>query len=408
MTLGRIHGGNMSVPNTGKRPSLETLEERAVPASLGVLSRFAQVAIPPSVPLTSQANLTSMEVNHTSDMSPAPAYSTPAPVATTPTTVTPIVVSEANFAESTSAQMRTTSINKFNPSLGQLTRVEIIAEGDIRADAALENLSNISAQLKTHLRGTMQFQIQGLSPTLSANFERVETANVTAFDGSADLQGSSAAQFAIRTSGQFQTLSLTDETSLALFTGNGSLQVTSLTDADACNCGPGNVMSAIETATAGRVRVVYHYTPETELGSLAGYVYHDVNRDGTFNSTDRMIPGVQMTLTGTDLMGNAISRTTNTASNGWFVFNRLPAGNYTITQTQPANYDQGVNRVGTAGGVVVGDTITGIALSGGQSATNYSFGETRNTTTPPPITNPPTDPPFFSKIRFTGRFGGWL
>jgi hypothetical protein len=407
----------MSVPNAAKRPTLETLEERAVPASLGILSKFAHVSISPTVPLTNHASLASTTAPPTATQAPAPAYTVAAPVtapvttpvATSPTTgANPSIVSEALFTESTSSQVRTASLNKFNPSLGQLTRVEIIAEGDIRADAALENLSNISAQLKTHLRGTMQYQIQGLTPTLRADFERLETANVTAFDGTADLQGSSAAQFAIRTSGQFQTLSLTDETSLALFTGNGSLQVSKVTDADACNCGPGNVMSAIETAAQGRVRVIYHYTPQAELGSLAGYVYHDVNRDGVFNSTDRMIPGVQMTITGTDLLGNPISRTTTTGNNGWFVFSRLPAGNYTLTQTQPAGYDQGVNRAGSAGGVVVGDTITGIQLHGGQSATNYSFGETRNTSAPPPITNPPTDPPFFSKIRFTGRFGGWL
>jgi hypothetical protein len=334
--------------------------------------------------------------------------SDPFPAPTTPTPTGGSVTREATFNASTTAQVRTANLSKFDPSLGVLTRVEIIAEGSVEADAALENLSNISHTVKTHLKGTMQYQIQGMSNSLSATFDREEVATVAAFDGTADLQGVSAKQFTVLASTAFQTMSLTDEASLALFSGNGTLQVASLTDADACNCGPGNLMSAIETSSQGRVRVVYHYTPMSQLGSIAGYVYHDVNRSGAFNAGDRMIPGVVITLTGTDLQGNAISRTTTTGTNGWFTFNRLPAGNYTLTETQPSGFQQGINAAGTAGGVVTGDVISEISLETGENAINYNYGETTNAVVPPPpIINPP-DPPFFSKIRFTGRFGGWL
>jgi hypothetical protein len=421
----------MSVPANPLRPKLETLEDRAVPASLAFLGQFASLGqeattvapVKTTTPtLTStQADPAPMTVMHstavlltnpTSVPSPGifdPTPTTPAPSTPAPAPTSGSVSSEAIFNASTTAQVRTATLNKFNPALGVLTRVEIIAEGSVEADAALENLSNISHTVKTHLKGTMQYQIQGLSNTLNASFDREEVATVAAFDGTADLQGVSAKQFTVQAGTTFQTMSLTDEASLALFSGNGTLQVASLTDADACNCGPGNLMSAIETNAQGTVRVVYHYTPMSQLGSIAGYVYHDVNRSGAFNAGDRMIPGVVITLTGTDLQGNAISRTTTTAANGWFSFNRLPAGNYTLTETQPGGFQQGINAAGTAGGVVTGDVISEISLETGENATNYNYGEITNAVVPPPpIINPPGDPPFFSKIRFTGRFGGWL
>ncbi|MFQ3649398.1 MAG: choice-of-anchor E domain-containing protein [Gemmataceae bacterium] len=411
---------SLSVPSP--HPRLETLEDREVPAALGFLNQFAQLSQMTSVP-AAQPTLSMQAAPMTAPGSSslltnpqqqsAPVVSDPLPAPTPMPSPPPpnggVVSSEASFNASTTAQVRTATVNKFNPNLGVLTKVEISAEGTVQANAALENLSNISQTVKTHLRGTMQYQIQGLGATLNASFDRQETGHVAAFDGMADLQGVSAKQFAIQSQATFQTITLTDDASLALFSGNGTLQVASLTDANACNCGPGNLMSAIETTSQGRVRVVYHYTPASQLGSLAGYVYHDVNRNGVFNPGDRMIPGVVLTLTGFDLQGNAISRTTTTGSNGWFSFNRLPAGNYTITQTQPSGFQQGLNAAGTAGGVVTGDVISDINLQTGQNATNYSFGEITNAVVPPPpLVRPPVDPPFFSKIRFTGRFNGWL
>jgi len=409
----------MSVSATPMRPHLETLENREVPAVLSFLNQFAsiaQVTSPPLQPMSSvQARpiptlaTTSLLTNPSPISSPVVSDPLPAPTPITPSPNGGSVTSEATFTRSTTAQVRTATINQFNPNLGILTKVEIIAEGSIEANAALENLSNISQTVKTHLKGTMQYQIQGLGTTLNASFDRQEVGNVAAFDGVADLQGVSAKQFEIQTQANFQTLTLSDDASLALFSGNGTLQVANLTDANACNCGPGNLMAAIETHSQGRVRVVYHYTPASQLGSIAGYVYHDVNRNGVYNPGDRMIPGVVLTLSGFDSQGNAISRTTTTGSNGWFAFNRLPAGNYTITQTQPAGYLQGMNAAGTAGGIVTGDVISDINLQTGQNASNYSFGEITNAVVPPPpIVRPPIDPPFFSKIRFTGRYSGWM
>src|SRR5262249_47081389 len=51
-------------------------------------------------------------------------------------------------------------------------------------------------------------------------------------------------------------------------------------------------------------------------------------------------------------------------------------GTYTLTETQPAAYAQGVSIAGTAGGISVNSDVLGtIALPAGNNATGYLFSE---------------------------------
>ncbi len=112
-------------------------------------------------------------------------------------------------------------------------------------------------------------------------------------------------------------------------------------------------------------------------GSLAGNVYLDNNLDGSLDTGDSAIGGVLITLTGTDADGNAIDETTTTAANGTYDFTNLTTGVYTVTETQPTGYSQGVNTPGIPDdGIVTGDTISQVIISGGQNLVNYNFGET--------------------------------
>lgn len=108
--------------------------------------------------------------------------------------------------------------------------------------------------------------------------------------------------------------------------------------------------------------------------SIAGKVYLDVDESGSNNSGDTSLAGVTVTLSG------AASATTTTAADGSYSFGGLPAGSYTVTETQPAIYADGVNTAGTAGGNTgVANVISAIAITTASTNTGYLFGETAAT-----------------------------
>lgn len=110
-------------------------------------------------------------------------------------------------------------------------------------------------------------------------------------------------------------------------------------------------------------------------GSIAGLVYNDTNNNGLREDDEPPIPGVTLTLTGTDARGNAVNLTVVSGPDGSYVFPDVPGGTYAITETQPDGYDDGIDTPGTAGGTAAGDTISGIALGVADDATGYLFGE---------------------------------
>ncbi len=136
-----------------------------------------------------------------------------------------------------------------------------------------------------------------------------------------------------------------------------------------------DVMSGINV-TGGATGTGYNFG---ELGvSLAGTVYVDSNNNGIRDAGESGIAGTTVTLTGTDNAGNAVSRTTTTAADGSYSFTHLPGSNatgYTVTETQPPGYTDGLDRVGTAGGALGNDVISQVVLTGSTAATGYDFGE---------------------------------
>lgn len=128
------------------------------------------------------------------------------------------------------------------------------------------------------------------------------------------------------------------------------------------------------------------------LGSLAGAVFEDFsataanNNNGVFDSGENPIANATVTLTGTDALGNPVNFTTQTDATGAYVFGDLlppQAGTfYTITETQPAGYIDGRHTPGNAatpGTATTPNVIDGIAITAGQDATGYVFGELANT-----------------------------
>jgi len=113
-------------------------------------------------------------------------------------------------------------------------------------------------------------------------------------------------------------------------------------------------------------------------GGIGGQVYVDVNNNGVRDAGETSIVGVTVTLTGSDVNGNVVTRTVITDANGQYLFGGLLASNaagYTVTETQPNAYADGLDRAGSLGGIVGNDRITNIVFPGGTVATGYDFGE---------------------------------
>jgi protocatechuate 3,4-dioxygenase beta subunit len=115
---------------------------------------------------------------------------------------------------------------------------------------------------------------------------------------------------------------------------------------------------------------------ELTPSSLGGTVFNDTSNDGNFDFDETGIAGATVTLTGTDDLGNSVRLTQLTGSDGSYLFSNLRPGTYTITETQPAGYLDGLDTVGSEGGNhTTNDRFNGIALSVGAQGTGYNFGE---------------------------------
>ncbi|MET3464246.1 SdrD B-like domain-containing protein [Variovorax atrisoli] len=116
--------------------------------------------------------------------------------------------------------------------------------------------------------------------------------------------------------------------------------------------------------------------------SLAGTVYNDANRNGKREPQDLPIAGVTITLTGTDAAGQAVTRTAVTDANGRYELPGLPlpgSGGYTVTETQPGGYDEGIAIPGTLGGTAQGSNQIRVSFTGLEAnGTGYDFTEHSN------------------------------
>jgi hypothetical protein len=105
-------------------------------------------------------------------------------------------------------------------------------------------------------------------------------------------------------------------------------------------------------------------------GSLSGFAYYDANNNGQVDINERAISGVLVKLT-----GGTVSKSALTDTDGRYTFDNLPAGTYTISETQALGYTDGSESLGTLGGTVGSDKFTGIVMPVGGVGINYNFGE---------------------------------
>lgn len=114
--------------------------------------------------------------------------------------------------------------------------------------------------------------------------------------------------------------------------------------------------------------------PVTGSGSLSGSVATDANRSSTLDNGDIGLPGVLVTLAGNDAAGNAVLIHQTTDTLGRFSFRNLPAGQYSLLESQPFGKTDGAEQAGTILPDQVLDNIFSmIALPNGGAGTGYNF-----------------------------------
>ncbi len=113
---------------------------------------------------------------------------------------------------------------------------------------------------------------------------------------------------------------------------------------------------------------------EVKPAELSGFVFHDANNNGVRDPGEQGIPGVSVRLTGTDGNG-AVDKTVVTDPSGFYNFDNLLPGNYTITETQPNGFIDGTDSIGSQGGTAGDDLFTNISLEAGENGQNNNFGE---------------------------------
>ena len=119
--------------------------------------------------------------------------------------------------------------------------------------------------------------------------------------------------------------------------------------------------------------------PAANNGSLSGFVFVDANRNGLKDASETGIGGVTIQLQSVDDLGNTVTLTTTTGIDGSYAFTGLRAGTYSILETQPENFNDGPDFVGTIGGQTAGsldnDRLFDILLGPDQQGVNYNFTE---------------------------------
>jgi hypothetical protein len=117
--------------------------------------------------------------------------------------------------------------------------------------------------------------------------------------------------------------------------------------------------------------------PPVPTGEITGTVFVDDNNDGIQQPGELGIADVEITLTGTDVFGNPVSRTVLTDANGNYTFDNLQAGTYTVTQTQPEGYTDGIDTGLSGAESFANDTLSQVNLGFGETVDSGRFGERR-------------------------------
>ena len=325
------------------------------------------------------------------------------------------------------------TVPPFDTETGTLTAVDISQTATITSSVAAESLDSEPTIITATVSGEVSVSV-GDHSSLSVPHVQAGQFSAEAYDGTSDWDGPSGHNFGEHTASDSNTVTV-EGSALDLFTGPDSVSVDATVDATSNTSGSGNVLNLIATTASVEAALTYHYIPFTCLtggsytiiqteqppayadgretagnvtplpgtdesdeitvfvgeddvpnnnfgeltGSLAGYVYVDFDDDGIFDPEEPPIPGVRVHLIGRTLTNDTVEMTMHTLADGSYFFGGLFAGAYEILETQPEEYRDGKDTIGTQGGTVSNDQFS-INLGVGVQGWENNFGELPNIT----------------------------
>lgn len=320
-------------------------------------------------------------------------------------------------------------LDQFDPSLGELQAIEIEHAGSITSEIQVENYSNDSeSDIAGTVSGTLQLTAPGVDDTLDIS-GYAGSFHADRYDGDTDFAGTSGASFGEQTADGVNTITLTGA-DLDAYIGTGQVLLNETAIATSNATGGGNLDVRVRSTGQSTATVTYFYKaydclapgdytivqtqqpdgftdglesmdgvvdansvgtdqiivfldgvdlPNNDFGELkttqlSGHVWHDANNDGVRDSSEDLIPDVLITLETAD---GPLQTTTD--ANGYYEFLNLLPGDYTVKETQPTDYLDGMDVAGTLGGTVFNDPaedqIQMITLQAGDDSQDNDFGE---------------------------------
>lgn len=298
------------------------------------------------------------------------------------------------------------ALPQFDPSLGTLVGVRIENGGRIQTRIRLENLGN-GRQIEAYVHGTLTLSEIPGAPDAVAVLPQVGVAyNAGAFDDTIDFNGTSGIDSGLIWSDFASTSVSVPAASWASYIGSGTITPLEVAVATSTGTGPGNLVSLIQTSAEITASVVYEYIPRdcltpgdyvirqalqpagyldgqetrgnvtplpnsaggpdaipitlngadlpnNNFGELVGaalgdFVWKDLDRDGAQDAGEPGLPGVTITLSGTDDLGS-VTRTAVTGADGKYLFGNLRPGSYRVTFGNASGYTRTVaNATGDA------------------------------------------------------------
>jgi hypothetical protein len=343
---------------------------------------------------------------------------------------------DAAFAAQPTNWSATQDIAQFDPSLGTLTSVEVISQGNLTSSVKVESAEANPIHIGVQVNGQFTLNAAGFGLLVGATAAIDNQTDVGAFDGATDFQGPDSHDFGPKTAAASGSATFdAGSHDLSAFIGTGTIRLSEAADVSSTDSGSGNFDKRIRSQADGSVRIIYHYTPSTGLrpgdyfvkqatepngfldgqttndnihpipnsfgvnridvhlngtdslnnnfaevppASLSGFVFHDLRGNGVKDPNDPGLSGATVTLTGTDVAGHTMNLTQTTGADGSYTFNNLFAGtNYTITETvAPSGFPAPSVSVGSQGGVAGPGAVTQINLGTGVNGVNNNFGHT--------------------------------
>jgi len=214
---------------------------------------------------------------------------------------------QVSFSNSRTDWTQNRSLAQFDPSLGQLTSVDIINAGSLTSQIKVENLDSAPATITGTVAGDLALTGPGsISVDTVANSVN-ESVQAGAFDGVVDFAGASGHDFGPKTTDGSKWMSLTSAADLALFTGTGSVSFSEDAHATSMATGAGNLLTQINSTARADVTVVYHYIPSNALKPGNYTVEQPSEPDGFIDGKDSSDGVVLPTSIGTDIIPVVLS-----------------------------------------------------------------------------------------------------